>query len=88
MAPARTPLGAGLRSLILPGWGQLGTRFRRLGWALVAATILTVGMAGWGMVAWGPMELTARLADPEVLLMVLVLNGLVAATRLSTEHAW
>lgn len=84
-----TPMQAGLRSALIPGWGQLATRRRRLGWVLMAASGGGGLMVGAAMLTLGWLEVLSRLADPDVLAAVLVGNVVVAATRLvSTEHAW
>jgi LCP family protein required for cell wall assembly len=84
-----TPLGAGLRSLLLPGWGQLAARRRMIGWTLILVTFaLTVAMVTV-VTSLGMVEVAARLVDPDVLLVVLAANALMAAGRLaSTGHAW
>ncbi len=84
-----TPLRAGFRSLILPGWGQLANRHRLAGWMLILASV-TVCVAALMLVRHlGPVEIAARLADPEALLLLLGANLLIAGIRLvSTEQAW
>lgn len=78
-----------MRSLILPGWGQVSTRHRRTGWLLVVLTLVIVGLAVLAVVSLGAVETAARLADPDVLLVVLGANIVVAFVRLaSTVHAW
>ena len=84
-----SPLGAGIRSLILPGWGQLVTPQRRLGWTLVALSLLVVAVGVLLVLTLGPVELAARLSDPDMLLLLVVANLAVALARAaSTAHAW
>lgn len=83
------PLAAGLRSLLIPGWGQLVTGNRWLGWLLILTSLgsgaLLLALAYY----LGPIEVLARLADPDLLLIILGLNLLVLLVRLaSTGHAW
>lgn len=80
---------AALRSVLVPGWGQIVTAHRQLGWSLVAASFLLTALVVAFVAYLGPLEVVARLADPDVMLTLLGVNLAVAATRLaSTEHAW
>ncbi len=82
-------MGAGFRSLILPGWGQISTRHRRLGWALLVTTVLVLVALVAIVSAIGIVEAMAWLADPDVLLAVVAANWLVALVRVtSAGHAW
>lgn len=88
-----SPFGAGLRSVLVPGWGQLSGSRRRLGWVLIFAT--TAAVAGLmatvvtAVTLVGSVGAVARLADPELLQTLLAANVVVAITRLvSVEHAW
>lgn len=82
-------MGAAFRSLILPGWGQISTRHRRLGWALLITTVLLLGALVAIVSAIGIVEAMAWLADPDVLLAVVAANWMIALVRLtSAGHAW
>ncbi|MFQ5522587.1 MAG: LCP family protein [Acidimicrobiia bacterium] len=84
-----SPLGAGIRSLILPGWGQLATAQRRLGWTLIALSLLVVGVGALLFLKLGPVELAARLSDPDTLMLLVVANLAIALARAaSSAHAW
>lgn len=89
MSTRPTPLGAALRSLFLPGWGQLVTRRPALGRALILLSGLSA-VAGLTIFLFvEPLEIAARLADPDVLLAVVAANLVYAVLRLvSTGHAW
>ncbi len=82
-------IGAAARSFVVPGWGQLGTRRRRIGQALLFASGLTaIGLLTVYLFV-DPVDVAAWLTDPDVLMGVIVTNLLVALIRLvSTEHAW
>lgn len=82
-------MGAGFRSLILPGWGQISTSYRRLGWALLVITFLVLAALAAIVSSIGIAEAMAWLADPDVLLAMVAANWLVALVRLtSAGHAW
>lgn len=84
-----SPFGAGLRSVLLPGWGQVVSRGATVGWILIgiATGLVVVAIALVGLL--GPTEVVARLADPAVLTGILVANALIGLARLaSTAHAW
>ncbi len=84
-----SPLGAGIRSLILPGWGQLATRQRLLGWTLISLSLLTTVAAIALWVSLGPVELVARISDPGTLLLLVVANLAIAIARAAAAaHAW
>lgn len=74
---------------MLPGWGQLANRHRVLGWVSILITFAAVGAGAAVVIYLGPLETTARLADPDTLLTLLGVNALIAAARLfTTGHAW
>ncbi len=74
---------------MVPGWGQISTRHRRLGWTLATTSVTSAAAAVVVAAALGPVEMAARLADPAVLLFLLAANLVVAAVRVaSTGHAW
>ncbi|HUG31856.1 MAG TPA: LCP family protein [Acidimicrobiia bacterium] len=78
-----------MRSTVLPGWGQLAADRLVLGRILVFVTGVLVIAALTVFLFVEPIELYAWLADPEVLLFVVLGNLLFAAIRLfSTGHAW
>jgi len=84
-----SPLQAGFRSLLLPGWGQLANRHRVLGWFSILVTLATVGIGAAVFIHLGPLEIAARLADPDTLLTLVGVNVLIAGARLfATGHAW
>lgn len=84
-----SPLQAGFRSLLLPGWGQLANRHRVLGWFWILVTLATAGIGAAVFISLGPLETAARLADPGTLLTLVGVNVLIAAARLvATGHAW
>lgn len=81
--------GAAIRSTIIPGWGQLATNRPILGKALIFITglLAIVGLTVFLFVE--PIELYSWLADPDVILFVVLGNLLFAILRLfSTGHAW
>ena len=82
-------LGAAFRSCIVPGWGQLATNRPLVGKILVFITGL-LAIAGLTVFLFvEPIELAAWLANPDVLLGVVLANLAFAAIRLfSTGHAW
>lgn len=78
-----------MRSTLLPGWGQLAMDRPILGKALIFVTGLLAIAALTVFLFVEPIELYAWLADPDVLLFVVLANLLFAALRLfSTGHAW
>ncbi|MGH3649275.1 MAG: LCP family protein, partial [Acidimicrobiia bacterium] len=81
--------GAGLRSTLVPGWGQLATNQRVIGKILVFFTgLMAIGCLTVFLFV-EPLEITAWLADPDVLLALILFNLLLALVRLfSTGHAW
>lgn len=84
-----TPLGAGLRSLILPGWGQISLDHRRFGWSLVATTALTLTAVLTLVSQLGAVETAALLADASVLGALIAVNWVVAGLRLTLAgYAW
>lgn len=82
-------LSLAIRSTLFPGWGQLAANRRGLGKTLILFTglVLIIGLTVFLFV--DPVELAAWLADPDVLLMVVLANIVIAAIRLfATGHAW
>ncbi len=88
---ARRPssFGAALRSTLLPGWGQLASDRPVVGRILVFVTGLLVIAALTAFLFVEPIEVYAWLANPDVLLAVVLGNIALAAMRLfATGHAW
>lgn len=84
-----SPLGAAFRSALVPGWGQLVTERTRIGRVLVFLTGLAAIVALTVFLFVEPVEIAAWLADPDVLLGVILFNLILLVVRLfSTEHAW
>lgn len=84
-----SPLGAAIRSALVPGWGQLATKRSRIGEALVFLTGLAVIAALTVFLFVEPVEIAAWLANPDVLLGIILFNLVLLVVRLSsTEHAW
>jgi LCP family protein required for cell wall assembly len=86
---ASSSLGLAMRSTLFPGWGQLAANRRRLGKTLILFTglLLVAGLAVFLFV--DPVEVAVWLADPDILLMVVLGNIVIAAVRLfATGHAW
>lgn len=81
--------GAAMRSTVFPGWGQLAVNRVIIGKILVFITGL-LGIAALTVFLFvEPIELYAWLANPDVLLAVVLANIVFAAIRLfSTGHAW
>jgi polyisoprenyl-teichoic acid--peptidoglycan teichoic acid transferase len=80
---------AGLRSVMVPGWGELATTPSRSAWTLVLISLVTANVAVGTLVVRGPAAVASSLFDPRVLLALAALNLLVAVARLvSTENAW
>jgi LCP family protein required for cell wall assembly len=75
--------------MIVPGWGQLSTGSRLVGKTLVFCT----GLAAIGVLTTflfvEPEEMAVWLTDPDVILVFVVCNVIIAVVRVaSTEHAW
>lgn len=84
-----SPLGAALRSVLIPGWGQLATRQTAVGKVLVFLTGLAVVAALTAFLFVEPVEIAAWLANPDVILGVILFNiGVLVVRLFSTEHAW
>lgn len=82
-------IGAALRSILIPGWGQLVTRQTRIGKILVFLTGLMVIAALTVFLFVEPIEIAAWLANPDVILGIILLNLAFLVIRLfSTEAAW
>lgn len=78
-----------MRSTLVPGWGQLAANRPVLGKILVFITGLVAITALTVFLFVEPVELYAWLADPDVLLIVVLANLAFAVIRLfSTGHAW
>jgi polyisoprenyl-teichoic acid--peptidoglycan teichoic acid transferase len=78
-----------LRSTLLPGWGQLAADRPILGRILVFVTGLLLILALTVFLFVEPIEVYAWLANPDVLLAVVLGNIALAAMRLfATGHAW
>jgi len=78
-----------MRSTLIPGWGQIVINRPILGRALIFLTGLMAIAALTVFLFVEPIELYAWLADPDVLLFIVLANLLLAALRLfSTGHAW
>lgn len=81
--------GAALRSTLVPGWGQLAAHRPLVGKILVFFTGLLVIAALTVFLFVEPIEVYAWLANPDVLLLVVLGNLVLAAVRLfATGHAW
>jgi polyisoprenyl-teichoic acid--peptidoglycan teichoic acid transferase len=86
---ARSPVLAGLRSVVIPGWGELSVTGARFGRALVLLSLAVANIALGALVFLGPLEVLSGLINPGSLLALLAVNTLVAVARLmSTGHAW
>ncbi|HZD24338.1 MAG TPA: hypothetical protein VE569_13195, partial [Acidimicrobiia bacterium] len=84
-----TAMGAALRSVLIPGWGQLATRRTRSGKILVFLSGLVAIAALTVFLFVEPIELAAWLANPDVILGIIVLNAGALTVRLSsTGLAW
>lgn len=78
-----------MRSTLVPGWGQLALNRTLIGKILVFITGLFLITALTVFLFVEPVEFYAWLANPDVLLAVVVANLVFAAIRLfSTGHAW
>lgn len=78
-----------MRSFLFPGWGQLATDHVALGRALIVSTGLVVIGLLTVFLFLGPVEVAARLTDPDVLFALVLINLLVACMRIfATTHAW
>jgi len=87
--PRPSPLGAAFRSVLVPGWGQLVTSHTAVGKALVFLTGLLVVSALTVFLFVEPIEVAAWLANPDVILGIVLFNLFFLVLRLSsTEHAW
>ncbi len=88
-APRSSPLGAATASAIFPGWGQLRTGHRRFGLALATGSALFIVTAVTVVAQEGALGVVGWLVDPEVLLVLVVADVLIATVRIwSTTHAW
>jgi LCP family protein required for cell wall assembly len=73
----------------MPGWGQLATHHTGIGKTLVFFTGLVLIAALTVFLFVEPIEIAVWLADPDVILGIVILNIVFLAIRLfSTEHAW
>ncbi|HEY6635458.1 MAG TPA: hypothetical protein VI141_07570, partial [Acidimicrobiia bacterium] len=82
-------MGAAFRSILIPGWGQIVTRHLTAGKVLLFVTGLAGITALTVFLFVEPVEIAAWLADPDVILAVILANLLVLLVRLfSTESAW
>lgn len=81
--------GAAIRSFFVPGWGQVATRRPLLGKVLLFITGM-VAIAALTVFLFVPrIEIAAWIADPDVLLLLVLVNIVFALIRLSsTEMAW
>ena len=82
-------IGAAIRSFFVPGWGQVATNRPVLGKVFLFLTGL-VGIAALAVFLFVPhAEIAAWIVNPDILLLVVVLNLAFALLRLSaTELAW
>lgn len=78
-----------MRSIVVPGWGQIATTRHPVGRVLVFLTGLA-GIAALTVFLFvEPVEIVAWLANPDVILGIVLANVLILLVRLlSTEHAW
>ncbi len=84
-----TALGAAFRSSIVPGWGQMVTERVFLGRLLVFVTGMLAIAALTVFLFVEPIEIAAWLANPDVLLAIVLANLAFLLIRLfSTGHAW
>lgn len=82
------PVGAAVRSAILPGWGQLAEGRQRTALWMFRVLVLVVTAVVAAVVA-GPTQLARWLVDPAVLLGLVVVNGLLLVFRLfAVWDAW
>lgn len=79
---AATSQGASIRSLLIPGWGQLATTHPLAGRLLIIVTGLAGIAALTAFLFVGPIEMVAWLTDPDVLFYVVAANLLYLAMRL------
>lgn len=77
-----TSQGASIRSLLLPGWGQLVTTHPIAGKLMIFVTGLALIAALTAFLFLGPAELFAWLTNPDVLFYIVVANLLYLAMRL------
>lgn len=75
---------AAIRSLLLPGWGQLRTGRSLLGQVLVVLSGLAAVAVITAYMFVGPLAILTWLIDPDVLLAALVMNALYLVARLTT----
>lgn len=88
-APRTSPLRAATASAIFPGWGQLRTGRRRFGLALITGSALFIVAAATAVAQEGILGVIGWLVDPDVLLVLVVVNLLIGTIRVwSTTHAW
>lgn len=87
--PSGSPFLAATASAAVPGWGQLRVGRRRIGWALLSGTaVATAAFVAVGL-AEGTLVIVTWLLDPDFLLALVILNLVVALTRVwATTHAW
>ncbi len=84
-----TPLGSGIRSLLVPGWGQMRCGFPRTGRLLVLVTGLAAVLALALAMFLDPMTLLAALARPEILLTLVIFNLAYLTLRIgAATHAF
>ncbi|HEU4320006.1 MAG TPA: LCP family protein [Acidimicrobiia bacterium] len=76
-----TSQGASIRSLLLPGWGQMATTHPIVGRLLVLVTGLAFIALLTAFLFLGPMEMLAWLANPDVLFYLVVANVLYLLMR-------
>lgn len=78
-----------MRSIVVPGWGQIATPRRTAGRILLFVTGLA-GIAALTVFLFvEPVEIVAWLVNPDVILGIVLANVLILLVRLlSTEHAW
>lgn len=78
-----------MRSTLIPGWGQLATDRTLLGKVLVFLTGLLIITALTIFLFVEPVEIVAWLANPDVILGIVIANLVLLVVRLfSAEHAW
>ncbi len=82
-------IGAAIRSFFIPGWGQVATNRPVLGRVFLFLTGL-VGVAALTVFLFVPrIEIASWIANPDILLLIVLLNLGFAVLRLSsTEMAW
>ena len=76
-------------SAAVPGWGQLGLGRKRIGAALISASLVVVATAVTVTVVEGQLEIIGWLFDPDFLLALVVVNFFIAFVRVwATSDAW